>query len=489
MKRQLLWALLVGLFWSPVATVRADDTSALEPCRVSGLKNEVRCGIVQRALDPGQPQGQQIDVHYVVVPALARRKLADPVFVLAGGPGQSAIDLAGAVHSLLSRLGNRRDLVFVDQRGTGKSAPLECDDERHLSITQSLDMGAQLQRLKRCREALAKLPHGDLRQYTTEIAMQDLDAVRARLGAAQINLYGGSYGTRAALEYLRQFPQHVRRAVLDGVAPPDMVLPASFSTDSQSALDRVFSACAAEPNCSKRHPKLRQEWDALLASLPKKLQLRHPLTGEEERVMVTRDLVLSAVRGPLYVPSFASGLPQAIADARRGNFEGLMGLSGVLSSGRNSKMAMGMHFSVICAEDLPRLEQVQEPESPDFGKQFASLYTSVCKDWPRGKVSPEFYQVKASNAPVLLLSGGADPATPPRHALRVAKLLGPKVLHVQAAHVGHGVVGQGCGPEIVFDFINEPLEQTALTLDTACLGKIPRPLAFQPVSSRQEGAP
>ena len=183
----------------------------LADCRVAGLAHEVRCGSVRRPLDPQQPAGVQIDVAYVVVPALARRKRPDPVFVLAGGPGQSAIAIAPQVMPLLARLNNRRDIVFVDQRGTGRSAPLECDDASREPLSDQTDPERQLARLAQCRAELERLPHvagpSGLRFYTTTIAMQDLDAVRRALGVERIDLVGASYGTRAALEYLRQFPR------------------------------------------------------------------------------------------------------------------------------------------------------------------------------------------------------------------------------------------------------------------------------------------
>nr|WP_316642169.1 alpha/beta hydrolase [uncultured Roseateles sp.] len=472
----------LALAWALSLAEPVMAQTPLTPCRVDGLRNEALCGQLNRALDPAQPQGRQITLHYVVVPALARRKLPDPVFMLAGGPGQSAIALAGQVMPLLGRLGNRRDLVFVDQRGTGRSAPLGCEDEHRQPLAQSLDSAAQELRMQQCREALMKLPHGDLRQYTTTIAMQDLDAVRAQLGAEQINLIGASYGTRAALEYLRQFPQHTRRVILDGVAPPDMALPASFSPDSQAALEQVLAACESTADCKQRHPQLRQDWAALLAGLPKAVTVNHPLTGQPERLTLTRDAVLGAVRGPLYVPSYASALPQAIADARQGRFEGLAGLSGLLGSGRAAKLAMGMHFSVVCAEDLPRLTQTSDAAGKDFGAQFAEVYTRICKDWPRGQVPAEFYQVKASPVPVLLLSGGADPATPPRHGERVAKALGTKALHITVPNAGHGVMGQGCARELVFRFIAAE-DKDALALEAGCVTRIPRPPAFQPVGT------
>ena len=302
------------------------------------------------ALDQAQPNGTRIDVHYVVVPALARRKRPDPVFFLAGGPGQSAIDVAPMVLRLFERLNNRRDLVFVDQRGTGRSAPLKCEDQRHRPLSEQLDAGMRDRFLARCLARLKKLPYGDLRHFTTVVAMQDLDAVRQALGAASIKLIGGSYGTRAALEYMRQFPHAVRRSVLDGVAPPDMVLPASFSTDGQTAFDALLAACDQEAVCHASHPGLRADWTQLLAALPQSMLVTHPLTGQREQLTITREMVLSLVRGSLYSPVAASALPFAIGEAARGGLNALLGL-GV---GAESPRAGGWRWACISRWFAPR---------------------------------------------------------------------------------------------------------------------------------------
>ena len=263
-------ALLIPLAALVLAAPALAADGARKPCRLPGLEHEAQCGTVQRALDPVAPQGTQIDIHYAVLPALARNKKPDPVFFFAGGPGQSALDLAGQVSRLLARLGNRRDIVLVDQRGTGRSAPLLCDPPGVVRpLRDGVDPARQLELLRECRARLQALPHGDLRQYTTTIAVQDADAVRQALGAGRINLVGGSYGTRAALEYMRQFPQAVRRALLDGGAPPDMVLPVSFEADAQAAFEALLAACASEAACAARHPDLRAQWHAVLATLPR----------------------------------------------------------------------------------------------------------------------------------------------------------------------------------------------------------------------------
>ena len=484
------WLVGVTCVLLAVSSVSANELASAptKACRVEGMPNELQCGVVVRPLDPANPTGTKIDVHFLVVPAMARNKQADAVLLLAGGPGQSAIALARAVLPRLARLNNRRDLVFIDQRGTGKSAPLQCPDDSKLPVAKVLDTADQLRRLKTCRDELAKLPHGNLRFYSTSIAMQDFEAVRQAIGAPQWNLIGASYGTRAALEYMRQYPDKVRRTVLDGVAPPDMVLPSSSSTDGQAALEAVFKACEAEAQCSRRYPKLRQKWATLLGGLPREVSVNHPASGLPERFTLTRDVLLRSVRTPLYAPALAAALPAAIVAAAEGRYEALVGLSSSLGSSKATRLAMGMHFSVVCAEDVPRMANTADQPGADFGKLDALQYQSVCAGWPQAEVPAAFYSVPPAISPVLLLSGGADPATPPRHAARVAAALGAKAQHIVLAQGGHGVMSIGCMRDVVFRFIDAKTDAEALPQNADCALKIPRPGVFIPVQPNYAGA-
>ena len=482
----LLAAAAAALLAPPAATA-APGTLTLSPCRLSGVPHDAQCGVLKRPLDPARADGPQIDIHVAVLPAVARNKKPDPVFFFAGGPGQSAIGLAGTLSRQFARLGNRRDLVLVDQRGTGRSAPLMCaEDPPTTPLAEATDTARALRLLRECRVALQQLPHGDLRRYTTTIAMQDIDAVRAALGAPQINAIGGSYGTRAVLEYMRQFPQQVRRAVIDGVAPPDMVLPASFSPDNQAALDGVFAACEADPACQARYPQLRADWQRLLASLPREATLPHPVTLEPQRITITRDTVIGQVRAPLYSPALAAALPLAITQAAAGRFEALAGLAAALQAGggRRMSMAAGMHFSVVCAEDVPRLGAAGvDAPGADFRNDFARLYREVCADWPRGEVPAGFYTMPPAPAATLVLSGGIDPVTPPRHGARATAALGAKARHVVVPNAGHGVMGMGCMRDVLFRFVDAADDAAALAVDADCAARAPRPPAFQPVQA------
>lgn len=483
----LLVSLASLLFGGPVAHA-AESRPGLQACRLPGVTHDAFCGVLRRPLDPALPQGTQIDLHYAVLPALARNRKPDPVLFFAGGPGQSAMALAGPVGRMLTRLSNRRDVVLIDQRGTGRSAPLFCDElPPGAPLAEVAGTTKMIARMQACGAQLQKLPHGDLRHYTTVVAMQDADAVRQALGAAQVNVVGGSYGTRAVLEYMRQFPQQVRRAVIDGVAPPDMVLPASFSTDNQAALDAVFAACEAEQACRQRHPTLRADFTALLASLPREVKVLHPLTGRPDRLTLTRDELLGLVRGPLYVPALAAALPQAMSDAAAGRFEALLGLASAFGGGggRAMRMAEGMHFSVVCAEDLPRLAQAADAPGADFGDTFAAQYRRICEGWPRGAVPAAFYSLPAAPAATLVLSGGADPVTPPRHGERVAKALGAKARHTVVPQAGHGVMALPCMRDVLFRFIDAETDDAALQVDAGCARQVPRPPAFVPLLAEE----
>jgi pimeloyl-ACP methyl ester carboxylesterase len=453
----------------------------LSPCRLQGVAHDALCGQVQRLLDPANERGARIEVHFAVLPALARNKTPDPVFFLAGGPGQSAIELAGPLSHMLARFGNRRDIVLVDQRGTGRSAALACDeDPPWVPLRNAADPERQVQRAQECLRKLQALPHGDLRQYTTGIAVADLEAVRLALGEPRINLIGASYGTRVALEYMRRFPSAVRRAVLDGVAPPDMALPEASALDAQAAFDALLRACESDAACEARHPRLRVNWQALLASLPRELTVAHPLSGRAEALTLTRDMLLGMVRAALYAPALAAALPAALDEAAQGRLAPLVGLASAIGPARGrAALAQGLHFSVICSEDVSQPPKASA-EAADFGEGLAPLYRQVCQFWPRGVVPEGFNELPAARVATLLLSGGIDPATPPRHAQRVTKSLGAMARHEVVPNAGHGLLSLGCLRDVVFRFIDAHTDAEALRVDVSCAREMPRPPEFQP---------
>lgn len=447
----------------------------LTPCRVQGWAQELRCGSLQRPLNPAEPQGARITVHYLVVPAKARNKRSDPVLFLPGGPGQSATQLAPQIIPLLGGINNRRDLVFIDQRGTGRSAPLQCPETQG-SLQEALDTESSLRALDQCRTALEALPHGDLRHYTTLHAVDDIEAVRQALGVAQWNVIGVSYGTRVALEMLRTTPQAVRRTVLDGVAPADMVLPATMGVDAAAALEQVFARCAADADCDRRFPALRQRWTALLARLPQTVEVRHPDTGIPHALRITRTQVEQWIRPALYAPALTAVVPAALDAALAGRWEGLVGLTTGLGLKGPARLAEGMHFSVICAEDGPRLPAADGRDAAPA----VDLYRRACSRWPVAPLPEAFYQIPTARTPVLVLSGGLDPVTPARHGERVARQLGDKAQHAIAPHLGHGVLRAPCLREPLLRFLQAESEAEAQILPLPCLERMPPARAFLP---------
>jgi len=210
----------------------------------------------------------------------------------------------------------------------------------------------------------------------------------------------------------------------------------------------------------------------LLASLPKPVTFAEPVSGEVRHVTMTRDALRGLVRPGLYSPSLGALLPYAIDQAAAGRYEPLM----ALATG-DADIAEGEHFSVICAEDAPRMSP---PAGADGDQGARAMYRAACAHWPRGDVPPAFYTIPRSEVPVLLLSGGLDPVTPPRHAERAAKALGPKARSVVVANNGHNVTAIACMRDAVFHFIDAADDAQAQSVDLGCAAKVPRPLAFEP---------
>ena len=452
---------------------------ALTACRLAGVDSAARCGTYEVWEDREAGKGRRITLRVAILPAKVRAHEPDPIVILAGGPGQGAVALAVQVMPLFTRLNDSRDIVFLDQRGTGESSPLDCQED-----TQPLQMlfeDALPERL--VTKCLAQLD-ADPRFYVTSIAVEDLDEVRGALGYDRINLWGGSYGTRAGLEYLRRHGDHVRSMVLDGVAPATMKLPLSFVTDGDAALARLIEACELEAACKKTYPDLRVMVLSLrnqLARRPARATIQDPRTGDRATIQVNENVFLSGLFRPLYVPELASLLPLGISAATSGDFNPLLAQNLELADDIAENLSIGMHLSVICAEDIPRITRVdlEMLGQSFFGRALVDDFVRACRIWPRGKVPDDYYTPVNSSVPVLILSGGIDPATPPRHGDQVAATL-PNARHFVAPQLGHGVSLHGCAPRLIESFVRAG---SAKDLDGKCLQRIPRPLFVMPLGA------
>ncbi len=428
-----------------------------------GVSREAKCFWLEVPENPDQPTGRTLRIHTAVVPATGVRPFSDAIFIFAGGPGQAASDVAGGVMPLFAGLEARRDVVFVDQRGTGKSAPLVCpDDGRRRPLSEAFDEALGERRLAECRDAFTDAGV-DLAQYATWVAMKDVEAVRLALGYGSINLWGASYGTRAALEYARQFPASVRTMVIDGVAPALEPLPVTMAFDADRALNQLVARA-----------------DGGLGTLDQVVVGSGPVTAIDPYFGTAQTFDLSArsrlalVRSPLYVPMLSAALPAAVNRAAEGEWNALLGLASGLGGGT---LSSGMHFSVICAEDVPRVGEAERRRvaSTRVGLEIVDWYHRSCARWPTRPVPEAFFAPPTVAAPTLLLSGGTDPVTPPPHAEAVAKSL-PHALHLVAPTLGHGVSTAGCGPLLVHQFISRG---STTGLDGGCLQTLPAPTFFE----------
>ncbi len=472
--RTLLISIIILLFVALAAcrgqetTPAAEDAPGipLEDCILSApgspTRTPAQCGTFTVYEDRAAGAGRQIDLRIAVLPAISRNPAPDPLFFLTGGPGQAATESFLLLQRAFMRLNQDRDIVLIDQRGTGQSHPLRCTPpEETAADSATTDL------LAAC---LAQLD-ADPRFYTTSIAMADLDAVREALGYEQINLYGVSYGTRAAFTYMRAYPGRVRTVVLDGVAPPQLALGLGLATDAQRALDLIFTRCAADPDCQEKFPALEATFAALMADLtanPADVSLRHPITGEMFEMTLEPGMVAGAVRLLSYAPESVALLPLLLHNAQtKGELNLLAAQYLIITHELETSITNGMGFSVLCAEDVPFFTAEQAAianEGTFIGNGETDNLLEICEVWPRGDTPPDFKDAVSGDWPVLLLSGEYDPVTPPAYGDLAAETL-PNSLHIVAPGQGHNVVGRGCIPKLTRSFIETG---TLEDLDTAC---------------------
>jgi len=450
---------------------------ALEPCRLPGLEEEARCGTYEVYEDREARKGRKLRLKVAVLPALTANPASEPLFFLAGGPGQAATAQATFVAQVFAKVRRERDIVLVDQRGTGSSHALNCDlpgDDENLQgyLGEMLPVEA----IQACRVHLERA--ADLTLYTTPVAMDDLDEIRAALGYGRINLYGTSYGTRAALVYLRRYPEHVRSVILKGVAPMNFIMLLHYARDAQRALELLFEDCTADQACRTAFPELRWEFHAVLARLekgPVRVEIPHPSTDKRVPLAVSRAVFAETLRNMLYSPAVASQVPLFIHRAFENDFAPFVELSLKLTRALAEQVSLGMFLSVTCAEDIALIaseDVARETQGTFLGDYRVRQQMQACKVWPRGKLPPGYRDPVHSEAPALIISGGLDPVTPPRWGEEAARYL-PNSLHVVIPKGGHPFAGLlGCVDNLMAEFISKG---SIAGLDTSCAGQIRRP--------------
>ena len=453
----------------------------LDPCEVPGagpnVKDKARCGTYEVFEDRAAKTGRKIKLSIVVYPATGANKAADPLFYIPGGPGSSATEDGPYVAQEFAKIRERRDLVFVDQRGTGGSNPLNCDFFDPKDVNSYLGFYFPLADIRKCREQLE--PKADLKLYGTHIAMDDLDEVRAALGYARINISGASYGTRAAQVYLKRHGRSVRTVVLHGVSPTNQSMPRDFPQHTQRALDGVLAECAADAACKAAFPDLASEVKTVLDKLlrgPVTIDVKDATKGTNTKVELSRDLAGEAIRYMLYQSGAAGRIPLFIHLAAKGDFTPLAESAIFYRQQIVATGANGMYLSVTCAEDLP---WIKPGEAERNGKDtFLGDYRTIqqraaCGLWPKADIPAGYAEPTRSDVPALILTGQWDPVTPPIYAETAAKYL-PNSRHIVVPSGGHGfggLDGLDCIQNLVARFV---YAGTTAGLDTSCVKNIRR---------------
>ena len=433
-------------------------------------KRYAQCATLGVPLDPGAPDGPTFDLFVARIPAQVSTPQPDPLLLIAGGPGQSTVDFYMQMRGAFAPVRRDRDLILVDQRGTGRSAAgFQCElpDDMDFQTAQ----GDQLEVL--VDDCLADLER-DPRFFTTSVAVRDLDAVRRELGVDRWNIYGVSYGTRVAQHYLRRYPENVRTAVLDGVVPPTLVLGPDMAVNAQAALDRLFERCALDDACATRFGDLASKFDDLRSAIqesPVSVATRDGATGEMEDTLVTEEYLQNVTRLFSYSASSAALLPLIIDEAASGRFETLLAQAELIMGSLDRSLSFSMHNSVICSEDYP-FESVETPalyEDAYLGTSIIDALETICSQWPTGVVDPDFKEPLVRQHPVLLLSGDNDPATPSRYGEDVIADGLSGALHLVGPGQGHGLAPIGCVRDLMQAFIDSG---TSEGLDADCLERV-----------------
>ncbi|MDP3671565.1 MAG: alpha/beta fold hydrolase [Telluria sp.] len=462
-----LAASLIALLSAAPAAQALPINAQGRSCHLPGSEEALRCVSVPVALDYKAPGAAKLNLHVTVAPAFREAARPDPLFVLAGGPGQAGSDLLPLLDIAFRKVRATRDIVFIDQRGTGLSGKLDCDndpaDERMSE--------AQADAAARACIASIKQPFA---AYTTEAAARDIEQVRLALGYNKINLWGGSYGTRLGQAYARAFPAALRSMILDGVAAPDQIVTAG-GRDAQSALDTLFAQCAADAACNKAYPALRAEFSSVSARVAGgqvKLDIPDPRTAQPLRLTMTSSRFLGTVHSILYSPFDSRRLPFLIHNAFQGRWAPFVARSNTANDfSLNGAIAPLLYLSVVCAEDYPRLTPQLLAADTEGSFMSAPVTARVAALCDVIKVPAVAYRAPARiDAPALLLSGALDPVTPPRRAEAAAK----SMAHAQqlvVAHAGHGISHLGCAPRLLREFLDQPQQAVA----AECLKEIPAP--------------
>ena len=415
---------LVGLQAGAVArsmSPAASPAQLTSPCQLPGVAQPARCGALSVLENPKRADSRRLAIHFAVIPASSGKALPDPIVVLMGGPGEMAIESASLYVGQFASLLSDRDLLLVDQRGTGQSAPLECHLFSPADPAASVRDFFPPAAVSKCVSKLEKT--ADLTRYTFPYFASDLEQVRQALGYGPLNLFAGSFGTRAAQSYLRQYPQSVRTTYLGSPVPIDAGGPLDFARTEQVALDHTFERCTADAACRAAFPNLRDDLQQLVKRLDAG-EVRVDVPGVPNPVVLSRGRVAEWVRSRLYRPHDAAALPWFLHRAYAGDWSPIV--DNMLSHARDIEedLGFGLFFAITCSEDVPFLDE--KDVAANTRGTFLEDYRlrqqqAACKLWPRAELPAGCRQPIRSAIPTLFVTGDLDGGTPLWFTDRVAQ--------------------------------------------------------------------
>jgi pimeloyl-ACP methyl ester carboxylesterase len=431
----------------------------LRPCTLPGAV-VARCGQLAVREDRTLPNGRKIRLFVAVVPAYGPKPHRAPIFYLSGGPGGAAASGdAGVAVQTLKAANRSRDLVLVDQRGVGRSAPLLCP-----TVPQTSEEA------RSCLRGAGRDP----RLYTTDAAMDDVDVVRQALHYSQVVLYGGSYGATAAQVYIARHGAHVAAAVLDGASLLDVPLFERMPLATQRSFDRLAARCASDVACHAAFPDVTGDLAAVLARLR-----ADPL--QDGTYTFTEADAEGTVRLALRVPAEAARLPLVLHRAAAGDYAGLLDAwEASLPAGRLAAREL-MYWAIVCGEGWARADEA-EVRRWAAGTSFledglgqAKALQAVCPLLGPARPAPDTGVVPRSRVPVLFLVGGQDPQDPLENVEAApASLPNAQILNVPGA--GHGSLQYGCVPNVAARFFTA---HRLTSSDRACAARVvPPPFAM-----------
>lgn len=502
----------------PTATPEPSPTKAPAPATLATFE-EAACPF---DLPAGQVEGQSIECGYLLVPedradpdspsirlAVAIVHPAggatepDPILYLSGGPGGSALEFLYLTFSKLEpALSANRDLILFDQRGVGRSEPaLDCpamielglellDDELDGQVLTEEDAyDLVLETLNACYGDLSQV--ANLSAYNSVANAADVNDLRLALGYEQVNLWGTSYGTRLALEVMRDYPEGLRSVILDSVYPPDVNLYLESPANLDRAFTVFFEGCAQDEACNAAYPDLRAVFFDTVDRLnenPASIEVTNPFTRETYQAMLHGDDLLGLLFQLLYETEAIPSLPQLIDDASEGNYTMIGMILGSLLA-QQEAMSIGMQFSVQCNEELGfgTLDEFRAAvaEYPDLAEIFGdsvvgALAFQVCAAWDSGQADALENQAVTSDVPTLVMAGEYDPITPPSWALRAAETLDNSYVF-EYPGVGHGAsIVEGCPIDMMVAFLDDPSSPP----DDACIAEMDGPRFTVPGGSQ-----